>query len=70
MHAHGVTGTAVEGTFVLVCVDNAVGGEDLYTELSYQDVCRAGEARICRSFNLPSTHIAYTVRTQLRVPET
>ncbi|CDJ42115.1 Appr-1-p processing enzyme family domain-containing protein, putative [Eimeria tenella] len=39
----------------------SIGGEDLYTELSYQDVCRAGEARICRSFNLPSTHIAYTV---------
>lgn len=38
-----------------------LGGEDLYTELSCQDVCRAGEARICRSFNLPSTHIAYTV---------
>lgn len=39
----------------------AIGGEDLYAELSYQDVCRAGEARMCRSFNLPSTHIAYTV---------
>ncbi|KAL8448389.1 hypothetical protein Emag_003940 [Eimeria magna] len=39
----------------------ALGGADLYTELSYQDVCRAGEARICRSFNLPSTHITYTV---------
>lgn len=43
----------------------AVGGADLYTELSCQDVCRAGEARICRSFNLPSTHIAYTVRMEV-----
>ncbi|XP_022590325.2 protein GDAP2 homolog [Cyclospora cayetanensis] len=39
----------------------AIGGEDLYAELSYQDLCKAGEARLCRSFNLPSTHIAYTV---------
>lgn len=37
------------------------GGDDLYEELSQQEPCRAGEARLCRLFNLPAMHVVYTV---------
>ncbi|PFH33686.1 macro domain-containing protein [Besnoitia besnoiti] len=38
-----------------------IGGDELASEVRHLERCKAGEARICRSFNLPSSHIVYTV---------
>ncbi|EPT25725.1 macro domain-containing protein [Toxoplasma gondii TgCatPRC2] len=38
-----------------------IGGDELVDEQRHLERCKAGEARICRSFNLPSSHIIYTV---------
>ncbi|PHJ19857.1 macro domain-containing protein, partial [Cystoisospora suis] len=39
----------------------AIGEEALLDEIRNLERCKAGEARICRSFNLPSSRIIYTV---------
>ncbi|CBZ55405.1 hypothetical protein NCLIV_058280 [Neospora caninum Liverpool] len=38
-----------------------IGGDELADEVRHLERCKAGEARICRSFNLPSSHVIYTV---------